>query len=102
VGSERAVSIAETARAVAARFDPPQQVTINERKAPDLPAERYVPCTSKARHELGLRQDIDLISAIKKTVEWHRAKGEDGKRPWKKADPSVDREANKDRNICSS
>jgi dTDP-glucose 4,6-dehydratase len=75
VGSEQAVSIAETARAVAASFDPPQQVTIIEKKAPGLPVEQYVPGTSKARQELGLRQDVDLMSAIRKTVEWHRMKG---------------------------
>ncbi len=75
VGSEQAVSISKTARAVAACFDPPQQVTIHEKKAPGLQAERYVPSTSKARQELGLRQDVDLISAINKTIEWHRVKG---------------------------
>ncbi len=98
VGSEQAVSISETARAVADCFDPPQQVTINEKKAPGLQAERYVPSTSKARQELGLRQDVDFISAIKKTVEWHRVKREGGKRPWKKADSSMDQEANRDCN----
>ncbi len=73
VGSEEAVSIAELAACVAACFGQRTEVAIRGRKDPDKPVGQYVPDTTKARTELGLRQHIDLTSAVKKTVEWHRA-----------------------------
>ena len=73
VGSEEAVSIAELAACVAACFERRTEVAIRGRKDPDKPVEQYVPDTTKARTELGLSQHIDLTSAVKKTIEWHRA-----------------------------
>ncbi len=66
VGSERALTIAELARSVAATLGG---------KVPDLPdrhaGTRYVPSTSRARTELGLAEWIDLPEAIRRTAAWH-------------------------------
>ncbi len=72
VGSEDAVSIAETARVVAAVVEPAVGVSIalaGTCGAGDV----YVPSTRKARRELGLRQTVGLVEAVRRTVAWHRA-----------------------------
>ena len=33
---------------------------------------RYVPCTARARHELGLQQRISLNEAVARTIDWLR------------------------------
>jgi nucleoside-diphosphate-sugar epimerase len=71
VGSERAVSIAETARSVAAVVDPVPAVHI-ALPAGAGPAARYVPSTERARAELGLSESIDLADAVTRTMAWHR------------------------------
>lgn len=71
VGSELAVTIAETARAVAAA-DGTSAVEV--RQKPDgNPAQRYVPSTARARDELGLRETIALADAVRRTLAWHRS-----------------------------
>jgi len=69
VGSETCLTIAETARAVAESFSPPLPVRIQTPSVPG-PALRYVPCTRRAREELGLSQQIEPCSAIRKTIRW--------------------------------
>ena len=71
VGSEEAISIGQLASQVAAAFQPACQVHIQQPAVPGRPAERYVPCTQRARHELGLQATIALPEAIRRTVEWH-------------------------------
>jgi dTDP-glucose 4,6-dehydratase len=73
VGSGRAVTIAETAAAVAQACEPPCEVRIAGTPVPDQLAERYVPSVARAGAELGLRQTIDLPVAIKRTLSWLRA-----------------------------
>ncbi|MEI6194764.1 MAG: NAD(P)-dependent oxidoreductase [Verrucomicrobiota bacterium] len=69
VGSETCLSIAETARAVADSFSPPLPVRIRT-PAGSGAGLRYVPCTRRAREELGLTQEIEPCRAIEKTLRW--------------------------------
>jgi len=72
VGSEHAVSIADLARIVADLAPNPCEVI--RAREPDrsrLPS-RYVPCTRRARQELGLTERITLTDAIERTIRWHR------------------------------
>ena len=71
VGSQRAVTIAELAGAVAAAADPPQEVRIARRPAAGQVAQRYVPSTRRARTELGLDEWIGLEDAIRRSLKWH-------------------------------
>jgi nucleoside-diphosphate-sugar epimerase len=72
VGSDRALSITEVARAVAAAFEPPPLVNIARTPAPGAVPERYIPSTVRAQRQLGLRQRISLQEAIAKTIIWHK------------------------------
>lgn len=76
VGSETALSIADLARLTAEAFEPRPQVEIARTAAPNQPAERYVPSCRRACEELGLRQEIDLPEAVRRTIRWHRARAE--------------------------
>jgi len=66
VGSEHAVSIAELAAEVAHASQPPLTVKIRGESS-GLPPQRYVPCTQRARQELGLTERVSLREAIEKT-----------------------------------
>lgn len=71
VGSEQPVSIVETARAVAAAAGlPAESVQVRVASTPDGPRDRYVPDTARARSQLGLRQTVDLNSAIVRTLQF--------------------------------
>ncbi len=70
VGSEDAISIAELAQEVAHVLLPPAQVEIMGRIASGTAAQRYVPSTRQAQVELGLRQQVSLQEAIRKTHAW--------------------------------
>ena len=71
VGSEEDVTIAELANTVAQSFQKPIEVRIAESPVPNRPPERYVPSTKRAQMDLGLRQFIDLRTAIKRTIMQH-------------------------------
>ena len=73
VGSEHAVSIAETAETVQDALDATEPIRIDGMRRPGIPPERYVPDTSRARQELGLRQWIPLREAIRRTAAWRTA-----------------------------
>lgn len=74
VGSEEAISIADMARAVADAAGSRAGVTI-AREPQGGPAERYVPCTERARTELGVRMTVDFGEALRRTLAWHRGRG---------------------------
>ena len=71
VGSEEALSILETARAVAAACAPDARVEVNGTDARPFQTHRYVPCTKRAASHLDLRQTIGLASAIERTCCWY-------------------------------
>ncbi len=68
VGGEESVSIAETARVVARSVNPVPQIVIQGASNPDIPAERYVPSTKRARTELGLKQYVDMEEGIRRAM----------------------------------
>jgi nucleoside-diphosphate-sugar epimerase len=70
VGSEEALNIATLARAVATALPPEGDVNIASTVTPGAPVHRYVPCTARAREELGLRAEVPLREAICRTHGW--------------------------------
>jgi dTDP-glucose 4,6-dehydratase len=70
VGSEEAVNIATLAREVAAALPPVVDVDIAATATPGANVHRYVPCTARAREELGLRTEVPLREAICRTHAW--------------------------------
>ncbi|PWU17478.1 MAG: epimerase [Verrucomicrobia bacterium] len=72
VGSDKDLTVAETACAVADAFQPPVEVRIARQPTPGKPAERYVPSAKRAQVELGLKENFGLSQAIQRTIAWHR------------------------------
>ena len=70
VGSGRALTIAELARKVESAMGLHSGVTILHAPAQGQPQSRYVPSVHRAETELGLRELVDLETAIQKTVKW--------------------------------
>jgi dTDP-glucose 4,6-dehydratase len=70
VGSEEALSIAALAREVAVALPPEASVTIAATRTPGVPVHRYVPSTARAHEELGLRAEVPLHEAIRRTHAW--------------------------------
>ena len=71
VGSEVDLTIADLAQEVARVVAPGAEVQIAKQRVPGKPAERYVPSTQRAQTELGLRQNVMLQEAIKRTAYWY-------------------------------
>ena len=71
VGSEQEVSIRDLAAAVTSAVGTRNSSTLALEPRPGVLPERYVPSTERARHELGLRQWVNLHQAIQQTAEWH-------------------------------
>lgn len=76
VGSEEAMTISETARAVASRFTPAPPVRIGKASVAGTPPSRYVPSTERARTELGLEVRVGLNEALRRTIEWNKVVSE--------------------------
>jgi dTDP-glucose 4,6-dehydratase len=72
VGSNQAVTIAETAAAVSRALGENTVVTIAKKPAPGQPVQHYVPDISRAASELQLDQWTQLDDAIRATAHWHR------------------------------
>jgi dTDP-glucose 4,6-dehydratase len=70
VGSEEALNIASLAHEVAAALPPAVDVDIASTATAGDPVHRYVPCTARARDELGLRAEVPLREAICRTHAW--------------------------------
>lgn len=70
VGSEDALNIAALAHEVAAAVPGKVDVTIASARVPATPIHRYVPSTARARKELGLRAEVPLREAIRRTHTW--------------------------------
>ena len=71
VGSSIGLSIAETAEAVRRALGRKEPVSIALTPVPGQVPARYVPDTSRAVKELGVREWIGLEDAIRKTAQWH-------------------------------
>ena len=74
VGSEQAMTIAETAHLVAQAAGPGISVTVAQPPAGET-GDAYVPSTARARRDLGLRQVVGLEEALRRTLAWHRSGG---------------------------
>jgi nucleoside-diphosphate-sugar epimerase len=70
VGSEDALNIASLAHEVATALPPVIDVNITSAATGGAPVHRYVPCTARARQELGLRAEVQLREAICRTHAW--------------------------------
>lgn len=73
VGSPDAITLGELAGRIAASFDSPPPVVCRPLGEPRV--TRFVPDVSRAQSSLGLRQTVDLDTAIERTLEWHRGTG---------------------------
>jgi nucleoside-diphosphate-sugar epimerase len=73
-GSEAAISLADLAHAVARRGTPEAAVRITKSSTAGGMAERYVPSTTRARTELGVKVTVDLEEALTRTIDWHRGR----------------------------
>jgi dTDP-glucose 4,6-dehydratase len=72
VGSDRAVSIAETAAETVHLTRGQSAVRIAKQPDPSVPAPRYVPSIDRARRELGLDVLIPFSEALQRTFAWHQ------------------------------
>jgi len=70
IGSEHSLSIGALAQTVASRLGVP--VVIAKAPVEGQAAHRYVPCTQRARAELGVTERICLDEAIDRTIRWLR------------------------------
>jgi nucleoside-diphosphate-sugar epimerase len=70
VGSEEGLNMASLARQVAAALPPEVDVNIAGKATPGTAGHRYVPCTARAREELGLHAEVPLREAIRRTHNW--------------------------------
>ena len=71
VGSENALTIADLAHLVASCMPHPPEVRVLGTPTPGAPSDHYVPSTQLAQKELGLREWIDLETAIRRTLDFH-------------------------------
>ena len=76
VGSAHALTIADTAVAVSKALGGRNPVVISQKPVPGKPAPRYVPDTSRAEKELGLREWIGLEDAIQRSARWRSGRHE--------------------------
>ena len=71
VGSDQAISILKLAQAVAAAIGSPAAVRVAQRAKDGAEVQQYVPSISKAQRDLGLKCEVALEDAIRRTVAWH-------------------------------
>ncbi len=71
VGSDQAISILQLAHAVAAAIGSSAAVRVAQRANAGAEAQQYVPSISKAQRDLGLKCEVELEDAIRRTVAWH-------------------------------
>jgi nucleoside-diphosphate-sugar epimerase len=72
VGSEDDLSIYDLAHKVTESLSIQVPITRMNEIVQNLPVERYVPSTQRARTELGLVAYINLSDAIQRTAHWYR------------------------------
>ena len=74
VGSADGRPLREVARVVAETASPPLTVSVTRSADPARPVERYVPDVSRIKNELGVTEHVDLPTAIRRTLRWHRTR----------------------------
>ena len=72
VGSELPITIRAMAEEVANESILPLDVTVLGESCDGVAHDHYVPNTSRAQLEIGVRQFIPLAESIKKTMRWYR------------------------------
>ena len=72
-GSDRSYSIAEIAAETNRALGTHSPIHIAQTPAPGAPISHYVPDTTRARAELGLKSHFDITQSIQRTVRWLRA-----------------------------
>lgn len=70
VGSDDAVSISDLARRVATLNGGTCGIAIGVAPVADMLPQRYIPCTRKAREQLGLRSTVSLDEGLARTLQW--------------------------------
>jgi len=73
VGSPHDLTIADLARTVIGAVAPGTRMEIARQAVPGVPPLRYVPGTTLAEQELGVRALVSMEQGIRRTVEWHRS-----------------------------
>ena len=71
VGSNEAISISELASEVMAAVGSRMGVRTMQTAAPGAPLLQYVPDIEKARQQFGLRCEVSLQEAVRRTAAWH-------------------------------
>jgi dTDP-glucose 4,6-dehydratase len=71
VGSAHAISISELAQAVSGAIGSSAACRISQKAVPGARARQYVPCVQKAEQQLGLKCEVSLEDAIRRTAAWH-------------------------------
>lgn len=71
VGSDRAISILELARVVTATLGSSANVRVAQQAISGAVVQQYVPCIKKAEQQLGLKCEVTLEDAIRRTAAWH-------------------------------
>lgn len=71
VGSDQVVSIADLAKVVSDTIGSGAGIHIMRQATVDTPIRQYVPNVDKAALQLGLRREISLQEAIRRTAAWH-------------------------------
>ncbi len=72
VGSPQEFNIADLARTVIDALASATEIEIATCPLPGTPPLRYVPSTTRAADELGLRPVIATAEGIRRTAQWHR------------------------------
>ena len=75
VGSDDGLTIQALAEMVARLSSPALAVTLGKPSGASNRPSRYVPCTSRAREELGLQNTVPLQEGLARTLAWHRQAG---------------------------
>ena len=73
VGSPQDLTIADLARTVVGAVAPGTNIEIARQPIPGVPPLRYVPRTTRAEQELGVRALVPVEQGVRRTAEWHRA-----------------------------
>lgn len=74
VGSDEDVSIAQLAERVVRNGAPGTPIEIAQSPRTGVLPARYVPCVGRAREELKLRANVPLDEAIRRMIDWYRAR----------------------------